>query len=93
MINPTDIKALSDYRLLVRYEDGSKGEIDLSHLAGRGVFALWDDYTNFENVKIADDGAIFWSEDVELCPYATYLKFTGKSPEDIFPKLKPAANA
>ena len=93
MINPTDIKALSDYRLWIRYEDGSEGEIDLSHLAGRGVFALWDDYTNFENVKIADDGAIFWSKEVELCPHATYLKLTGKNPDDLFPKLKPAINA
>jgi len=30
---------------------------------------------------------------VELCPDATYLKLTGKSPEEAFPNLKSTAHA
>ena len=38
MLRPVEVKALSDYRLWVRYSDGVTGEVDLSHLAGKGVF-------------------------------------------------------
>ena len=93
MFKPVAVKTLSDYRLWLRYEDGSEGIVDLSNLAGRGVFSLWNDYAAFERVRIADDGAIYWNEEVELCPEATYLKLTEKQPEDIFPKSRPAAHA
>lgn len=93
MMKPTSIKALSNYRIKIQYEDGNKGEVDLSHLAGRGVFTLWDDYEAFKKVKIHEDGSIYWNEEVELCPDATYLKLTGKKPSEIFPKMKPKAHA
>lgn len=93
MFEPLEVKALSDYRIWVRYADGEEGEVDLSHLAGQGVFKLWEEEQKWKNVRIAEDGAIRWSEDVELCPDATYLKLTGKSPEEAFPKLKSGAGA
>ncbi|PEN08767.1 hypothetical protein CRI93_03145 [Longimonas halophila] len=93
MFEPLEVKALADYRIWIRYADGSEGEVDLSHLVGRGVFKLWEDEEKWKNVRIADDGAIRWSEEVELCPDATYLKLTGKSPEEAFPKLKSTAHA
>lgn len=93
MFKPVKIKALPDYKLWIRYEDGSEGELDVSNLAGRGVFKLWNDYSVFEDVSIAKDGAIYWNEDVELCPDATYMKLTGKKPEEVFPKLQTKAHA
>ena len=93
MFDPLEVKALADYRIWIRYTDGEEGEVDLSHLAGQGVFALWEDEQKWKNVRIAEDGAIRWSEDVELCPDATYLKLTGKSPEEAFPNLKSTAHA
>lgn len=93
MFKPLEVKALTNYRIWIRYADGSKGEVDVSHLAGQGVFRLWEDDEQWENVRIADDGAIRWSEEVELCPDATYMKLTGKAPEAIFPKLKSTAHA
>ena len=93
MFDPLEVKALADYRIWIRYADGEEGEVDLSHLAGQGVFALWEDEQKWKNVRIAEDGAIRWSEDVELCPDATYLKLTGKSPEEAFPNLKSTAHA
>ncbi len=68
MIRPTKIEALQDYCIWIRYDDGSEGEVDFSNLAGKGVFALWDDYEEFKKVKIAEDGAIYWNGEVELCP-------------------------
>jgi len=93
MHRPVEVKARPEYRIWIRYQDGSEGEVDLSHLAGRGVFKLWDDYAAFENVRIADDGAIRWSDEVELCPDATYMKLTGKSPEKALSSFKTRAHA
>jgi len=93
MFEPLEVKALSDYRIWIRYADGEEGEVDLSHLAGQGVFELWEDESKWKNVQIAEDGAIRWSEDVELCPDATYLKLTGRSPEEEFPNFPSSAHA
>ncbi|MFB6280326.1 MAG: DUF2442 domain-containing protein [Salinibacter sp.] len=93
MFEPLEVKALSDYRIWIRYADGEAGEVDLSHLAGEGVFTLWEDDQKWQNVRIGDDGAIRWSEDVELCPDATYLKLTDTSPEEAFPTLTSTAHA
>lgn len=91
MFKAIQVKALSNYRLWLRYADGVEGEVDLSHLAGRGVFSAWDDYQVFENVHIGASGAIAWKDKIDLCPDALYLQITGKTPEEVFPKLKAAA--
>lgn len=88
MIRPTEVKAREGYRIWLRYSDGSTGEVDLSHLAGRGVFKAWKDRTIFEAVHLSEGGAIAWSEDIELCPDALYLQLTGKSVEELMPKAK-----
>jgi len=93
MFEPLEVEALSEYRIWIRYANGEEGEVDLSHLAGQGVFKLWEDKKEWKNVRIAEDGAIRWSEDVEICPDATYLRLTGKSPDKAFPKLKSTARA
>mgnify|MGYP006445661801 CR=1 FL=1 len=87
MHEPLEVRAFPNYRIWIRYADGSEGEVDVSHLAGKGVFTLWDEEEAWKNVCIADDGAIRWSDEVELCPDATYLKLTEQSPEEVFPKL------
>lgn len=87
------VEARPGYRLWIRYQDGSEGEIDLSGLVGKGVFTLWEDKALFERVNIGKDGAIYWNEEVELCPDALYLKLTGKTPEQAFPKLNAATHA
>lgn len=93
MFKPIDVEARSDYRLWIRYQDGTEGDVDLSSLAGRGVFTLWEDEAKFKQVNIGEDGAVYWNEEVELCPDALYLKLTGKKPEQAFPKLTPATHA
>jgi hypothetical protein len=88
MARPTEVKPLDNYRLWIKFSDGIEGVIDLSNLAGKGVFALWNDYRKFEKVSIGSGGEIAWNDQVDLCPDAVYLKITGKRPEDIFPKLR-----
>ncbi len=88
MFKPVEVKALPNYKLWLRYEDGTAGEVDLAHLAGKGVFALWNDYKAFEHVHIGPQGQIAWNDQVDLCPDALYLELTGKKPEEVFPNLK-----
>ncbi len=87
MIRPKEVRALEGYRLWLRYSDGVEGEVDLSHLIGRGIFKAWQDRAFFEAVRIDEAGAIAWGEEIDLCPDALYLRLTGKSPEEVFPNL------
>ena len=88
MFRLVEVKALSDYKVWLSYADGVEGEVDLSDLAGRGVFELWDDYSAFENVRIGEHGELTWGNDIDLCPNALYLRLTGKAPEEVFPNLR-----
>ena len=83
MVRPTEVTALAEYRIWIRYSDGSAGDVDLTHLAGRGVFSAWNDHRFFEGVHLGPAGAIAWGEDIELCPDALYMEITGKSFEEV----------
>jgi len=84
----TRVEALDDYRVGLSFADGTQGVADLSHLAGRGPFALWNDYGEFRKVTIGDSGELVWPGGIDLCPDALYMKVTGRSPEDVFPALR-----
>ncbi len=88
MIRPVLVKARPGYRIYLEFSDGSKGEVDLSDLAGDGVFQVWSDYDFFERVHLGDHREIKWNDEIELCADSLYLKLTGKSPEELFPKLR-----
>lgn len=93
MLKPIEVKAMPDYKIWVKYADGVEGTADLSHLAGKGVFALWNDTTAFERVYIGEHGQIAWSDEIDICPDSIYLQITDKSPEDLFPNLKEAVTS
>ena len=88
LIKPTRVQALREYRIYLKFSDGTKGEVDLSDLAGKGVFEVWDDYNLFERVCLGDHREIKWTDEIELSADSLYLKLTGKSPEELFPKLR-----
>jgi hypothetical protein len=87
MIKPIDVAALDGFRLYVKFSDGTEGEVDVSDLAGQGVFAAWRDRRFFEQVHVGSGRQIQWSDDIELCPDAIYMRLTGKTPEELFPQL------
>jgi len=88
LIRPIRVQARSNYRIYLEFSDGSKGEVDLSHLAGQGVFEVWNDYGFFEQVHLGDCREIKWNDEIELSADSLYLDLTGKSPEELFPKLR-----
>jgi hypothetical protein len=82
------VKAMDGYRLDVTFDDGTRGVADVSDLAGRGVFAIWNDRAAFERVEIGSSGELVWNGEIDLCPDALYLRVTGRKAEDVFPLLK-----
>ncbi len=88
MIRPTEVHPRAGYRIWLRYADGVAGKIDLSHLAGKGVFKIWDEPGYFERVHITPHRAIAWDDDIDLCADALYLELTGKPVEEMMPGVK-----
>lgn len=88
MAKITKVKVLQGYNLELTFDDGVCGVVDLSELAGRGVFALWDDRHLFEQVRIGSFGELVWGDQIDLCPDSLYLRVTGKKSEDVFPALR-----
>jgi hypothetical protein len=84
----TCVKTLQEYCLELMFDDGVSGTVDLSHLAGKGVFTLWLDRKQFENFRIGSSGELIWGDNLDLCPDSLYLQITGKKLEDIFPALR-----
>ena len=88
-----EVRALEPYRVWLRYDDGVEGGVDLSDMAGDGVFVAWEDHEFFSGVRLGPCGSIVWSDDVDLCGDALYLEITGMTPEELFPGLRDAAGA
>jgi hypothetical protein len=86
-MNLLEIAPKGDYRLFLRYDDGSNGEVDLSAYAGRGVFVAWLKPGVFDQVRLTANGHPEWPGEIDLCPDALYMQLTGKSPEEVFPTL------
>ena len=73
-------KALPNYQLWVRFEDGVEGDVDLSDLVGKGVFRQWEDPLEFARVYIdADSGTVTWPGGLDLAPDALYRDLAGIS--------------
>ena len=86
---PCAVKPLLGYRLWLRFLDGAEGTVDLSALVGQGVFERWRASPSFfEAVKISEDGSLAWGDEIDLCSDALYLQITGKSADDVIPRLK-----
>ena len=75
MPNPIEVKALEQFHIWLKFDDGTQGNIDLSHLRDQGVFRIWNDPAIFNRVQIdLESKAIVWNETVELCPDSLYLR-------------------
>jgi len=68
------VEILSDYRLSVKFIDGTRGEIDLSRLIlsdQAGVFSLLRDPAIFAKAYI-EYGAVTWPGEIDLAPDSMY---------------------
>lgn len=65
---------MPDYRLLVKFVDGTTGEVDLSRivLGGKaGIFAALRDPVLFAEAYV-EYGAVMWPGEIDLAPDAMY---------------------
>jgi hypothetical protein len=73
-----EAKALGEYRLYLRFEDGIEGSIDLAPvLSFRGVFAPLRDPTYFAQVRVDEGlGTVVWPNGADLDPDVLYGRVT-----------------
>ena len=70
------VEALPNFRLQVRFVDGTEGVVDLNALAhspGAGVFASLADSSFFAQVFV-EHGAVTWPGEIDLAPDAMYAE-------------------
>ena len=87
MVKPTKVEPLDGYKIWIEFEDGVKGEADLSRHSGKGLFKAWDDREIFNSVRIdAPYRALIWadSDDLGLCTDTFYMELTGMTVEEFF---------
>ena len=88
MYKITEVQIKERYRIWLKFTDGTEGEVDLSHLAGKGVFSEWTDQNTFSKVEIGSSGELIWPGGADLCPDSLFMKITGLNPEQVFPTLR-----
>lgn len=72
-------EARPEFRLHVRFSDGVEGEVDLSDVAGKGVFHRWTDHpSEFSQVAVDPvSGAPVWPGGLDVAPDRLYREVTG----------------
>jgi hypothetical protein len=66
------------YTLIVEFEDGVRGSIDLSSRLFGPMFEPLRDRKLFEQVSIDEFGAICWPNGADLAPDALHRKMAGQ---------------
>ena len=76
----TAVRPTQDYRLELRFDDGTQGEIDVSELIRfDGVFAPLKDLAEFTKVRVDPElGTIRWPNGADLDPDVLYARITGE---------------
>jgi len=90
IMRPTlkNVKALEKYKLFVQFDDGTEGILDLSDLAGKEAFLIWEKGNTFFEVFISDEsGAITWPGEIDVDTYNVYCIIKGINPEDYFKNI------
>ena len=83
-----EVRPLDGYKIWLNFDGGVAGEVDLSNLNGKGVFAFWSNYENFKKVTVQNGRSLVWADEIDIDADSLYLKLTGKKPEELFPILK-----
>jgi hypothetical protein len=70
----TKLRASKGYRLFVEFDDGVRGEIDLSERLFGPMFEPLRDPEVFSQVGLDEFGAVCWPNGADLAPDALYLQ-------------------
>ena len=87
MLSPKikSIESIEKYKLKIQFLDGISGVYDVSNLAGKGVFKIWDKGNNFFEAFVSpESGAISWPGDVDIDTIKVYCSIRGITIENYF---------
>lgn len=88
IVKPLLIKTEPGFKLFIKFSDGNEGVVDLSDLAGKGVFKVWDNSDLFNRAYIDETGAIAWNDELDICSDALYERINGKEKSNSLEPLK-----
>ena len=90
LMDVVSVEPRGDYRLWLRFQDGTEGEIDLGpELTFQGVFAPLRDPGYFARVRVNHDlGTICWPNDADWDPLVLYSLLTKRPIEALLAALK-----
>jgi hypothetical protein len=71
------VRALDDFRLNIRFHDGTEGQIPLRDRLFGPVFEPLRDPAEFARVFVDEYGAIAWPNGADLAPDALYDQLSG----------------
>lgn len=76
-------EARGEFKIWVRFEDGLEGEVDLSDLAGKGVFSRWTEHPGeFSQVEVDEEsGTVVWPGGLDVAPDRLYTDIVRSSGE------------
>jgi len=67
--------SLGKYKLHLSFDDGVEGIVDLSDVAGKGVFTSWNKDDSFNKVFIDNEsGAVSWPGNFDIDTLNCYLQ-------------------
>lgn len=73
-----EARPLEKFKVRVRFDDNVEGVVDLSDVAGKGIFAAWNDPAVFPAVFIDPlTHTLAWPGGIDLCPDSLYAEVTG----------------
>ena len=81
----TNVKAISNYKISVSFDDGIHGIVDLIDLIQKGIFRELKDPVFFAKVYTTGE-AIAWSDDLEIDALNIYAKIVNKDPSELVEK-------
>ena len=67
---------VNKFKIHLLFNNGVSGVVDLSDLAGHGVFNAWLRPGIFEQMTTTALGTVSWPGDLDLCADSLYLKLT-----------------
>ena len=76
------VEAHPSYQLQLQFEDGTSGIIDVSNLAGKGVFKSWDQDNLFFRPYINEMGTVAWNDFIDIDLLNAYLTLKNSTFED-----------
>ena len=81
------VQPRDEYRVWVRFRDGTEGIADLSDLAGKGVFKQWEDPDVWGSVRVEDHTLAWGSNDpaerLDISRGSLYIRVTGLTWDDL----------